>query len=124
MKVDRTLALGLIIALCIASFPSYVIGGSPGFGGYLLGLGSGLVSFTALFSLVWAMGASPKDSNQQKVWITFIVLALFLKFPLIGFASQAARRLGEPGPGCFGTSLVLVYSAAIILVYLSGKSAY
>lgn len=121
MKFDRTLFFAFLACLLVASLPSYAIGQTPGFLGYILGLAVAFFSFAALTGIVWLMGVADKPSQTPLFFAVLVVAAFLIKLPLYAYTSQIASGLNEPGPGCFVVAIVLVYSAAISLLALSSR---
>lgn len=123
MKADRTLAVGLTLALLVGTLPPFVIGGPSGAYGYLIGLAAAAFSFAGLAGIVWLIGRGDATQKPPLAASLLILIALFIKLPVYTVAAIFAQGLNPPGPDCFAASVVLVYSAATALLVLSGKAA-
>ena len=93
----------------VAIAVSVAIGGTSAGLGMLIGI---LCGIYGVYTLYWTV-ALLKGSSSVPGGTAFVLMAFFLKFPLIGLGGYIAYRLGMVSIESFIVGLVLVYFALV-----------
>ena len=94
-----------VIALVI----SFILGGTQGLAGMLIGLASALFGVAVLWQLVQLLGRSVSAGRNAGCGTFLTIGGFFAKLPLYIACGMVAARLGHAAFSCFLAGVVLVY---------------
>jgi hypothetical protein len=103
----------LAILALVALVGAYAIAGANGLIGMAAALGAGGIGVVALAGTSFLVGRLMADRGTPKIGTTIILLAAFVKFPLLIGAWFFVKRLGGGAEGAFVSGILLVYSALV-----------
>lgn len=92
---------------------AYAASGLMGLLGMSYGLLAGAFGAGALAAIVWLVGKNAAKQAPPRRGVVMIVLAAFVKFPLIAAVWSLAHREGRAAEASFAAGIVLVYSALV-----------
>ncbi len=92
---------------------AFLWGGTLALTGFLLAVGVGGIGAAALAGTSWVVGRLMAAQATPKVGTTIIVLAAFVKFPLLVAAWYVAKGQGRAAEVGFVGGILLVYFALV-----------